>query len=338
MELITELKCESCSSRDFTRNGDYLICDYCGSRYYSPKPKTESAKPKQQTQAPAKSTYVPPTTTKKKKGGKLRIIITILVLIFVIIPACAVILEEEDVIGGNDRVYIDVAAGEVASTADFDATVGNAVGVYQGTGSYYNPLYVKIPITIKANQDCTIPRSNFDMDDKSYPDDAIPENLELKSGETWTGFIYDDWFYSSDQRDGERGLDESHYYNRVNYRDYDKKISINWDIDVPSGDSVAVDSSSVMNVMPNTIIRMNVTFKQAFTDTKGPEAVFAAKGTDYDLPVVAELNTQLKSQLASVNPGDQVTIRGTVCSLQARVENTAVINEVVLRDAAIVTG
>lgn len=331
MDQLTELKCESCSSKEFTRNGDYLICDYCGSKYYSPQPKQQKAQTQSQPKAQPQ-TYTPATTAKKRR--RLPLVLTIIfVLLFA--TTCAGILEED--FEDSQRVYIDVNAGEVASTADFDATVGTAVGTWQGKGSYYNPMYVKVPITIKANQDCTILRKCFNMDDDAYPDDALPEELELKSGQTWTGFVYDDWFYSTDRRGGERGLDETHYSNRVRYYNNDKKTSISWDIAVPVGDSVAVDATTVMGAMPNSIIRMNVTYKESFTDTDNPEAVFAAKGTEYDLPVVAELNAQLKDQLSVVAPGSAVVLRGTMSSLQARVENTAVINEVVLRDAALVT-
>lgn len=335
MAYMTELKCDSCSSKEFTRKGDYLVCDYCGSRFYSPEPAAQQpAQPVQKPQTTTAYTPTPTPTPKKKKRGKLRGLIIALILIFLVIPMCAAIFEDE--IDRPSRDYVNVEAGEAIDVGGYEATIGHAVGTTVGKGSYYNPMYVKAPINIKATDDCVVKCEFFGMDDDSYPDDALPEELNLKSGETWDGFLYLDWHYSYDYRDNDRGLDPTRFNYTARFYSRDSNVSGHWDLSVPAGDSVEVDSKTVMDVMPNTVVRLTATYKESFLEADNPEAVFAMKGTDYDMPVVVALDTQMKEQLKQIDEGDTVVLRGTVCSLQARVESSAVINEVVLRDVTIV--
>lgn len=336
MEKLIEMKCESCSSTEFKREGDYLVCEYCESKYYSPKPKKEA--PREASRPKETISYNIGTTKGKKntKGRLVRRIVIVILLLFVFIPTCAVILEDE-FDDSSSTTRFDVNVGDTVDAGAWKATVGAPNKTVIVPGSYREEFYVAAPISITASEDCVIKREDFSMTDSSYPDDALPKELNLKAGESFQGSLYLDWFYARDHRDNEDGLERGSFSNRIRYSNYEDKsnrISATWEADAPSMDAVEVNPATVLTQMPNTPIRFSATFKEAFLDSKYPEAVFTMKG-EGNLPVAVTVNSSLKNQLAQIAPGDTVTLRGTLNALQARMSSTETIREVILVDASI---
>lgn len=331
MEQLTEMKCESCSSKEFRREGDYLVCEYCESRYYSPLPKKTEA-PKQQPIIIEKTVVTP-----AKKKRRLPLIFAI-VFAFLFIGTCSAILEDEPF--EPKTVHYDAQIGETVDTDKWSATVGSYTETVFLKGSYRDYYSLKAPITVTAKEDCSIERKNFDMPNATFPDDALPETLTLKAGETFEGSLYLEWNYARDNRDNESGLDVAYMRSieNVRYADYNTDhVVITWENSAPPSDSVEANATTVFTKLPKTVVRLKATYKESFLESSRPEAIFTMKNGEGSIPVAVQVNSTLKSQISDLKEGDTVVLRGSLNALQTRMTSTDIIREVVLTDASIVS-